>query len=70
MDTVTDILDSQKTTLFSEYGTLNEAMNHAYISLEDSHKADITEALLVYHNTLINELKRKVYSYGSIWNNS
>jgi hypothetical protein len=66
MDTVTDILDSQKTTLFPEYGTLNEAMNHAYISLEDSHKADITEALLVYHNTLINELKRKVYSYESI----
>jgi len=66
MDTVTDILDSQKTTLFSEYGTLNEAMNHAYISLEDSHKADITEALLVYHNTLINELKRKVHVYGSI----
>ena len=59
--TTTDILDSQKTTLFSEYGTLDEAMNHAYIALEDSHKADITGAILTYHNTLINELKRKVY---------
>jgi|TARA_B110000908_G_scaffold58301_1_gene70967 hypothetical protein len=58
--TTTDILDSQKTTLFSEYGTLDEAMNHAYIALEDSHKADITEAILVYHNTLINVLKKKV----------
>jgi hypothetical protein len=58
--TTTDILDSQKTTLFSEYGTLDEAMNHAYIALEDSHKTDITEAILVYHNTLINVLKKKV----------
>ena len=66
MENVIDILDNQKTTLFSEYGTLNEAMNHAYMTLEDSHKAEITEALLVYHNTLINDLKRKVSSYGSI----
>lgn len=61
MSPVHILLDDQKTTLFSEYGTLNEAMNHAYVLLEDSHKVDITEALLVYHNTLINELKRKVH---------
>jgi|TARA_B110001469_G_scaffold35338_1_gene35491 hypothetical protein len=61
MSTTTEILDSQKITLFPEFGTLEEAMNHAYVSLEDSHKADITGAILTYHNTLINELKRKVY---------
>tara|TARA_B110000211_G_scaffold201198_1_gene232628 strand:- start:215 stop:409 length:195 start_codon:yes stop_codon:yes gene_type:complete len=64
MNKIIDLLDSQKTTLFAEYGTLNEAMNHAYVSLEDSHRADITEALLVYHNTLINELKRKIIAYA------
>ena len=63
---IVNLLDNQKTTLFSEYATLNEAMNHAYIALEDSHKAEITEALLVYHNTLINDLKRKVIMHGSI----
>jgi len=66
MKELTDLFDNQKISLFSEFSTPNEAMNHAYLILEDSHPAQITEALVVYHNTLINDLKRKVISHGSI----
>lgn len=62
MDTTTLIraLDRQKFALFGTLGSLEEALNHAYEVLGDSHKHDIHDAIDVYHNTLINELQKLI----------
>lgn len=58
MTTHTQIIEKQKVLLFSEYASLDEAMNHAYQTLADSNKSQITEALLIYHNTLLGQVQK------------
>lgn len=60
MTTNAQLIEKQKVLLFSEYPTLEEALNHAYQTLQDSNKAQITEALLIYHNTLLGQIQKLI----------
>ena len=54
------LLNAKKYTLFGQCDTLQEAYAHAFEVLSDSHRHDICEAIDLYHNTLIEEI-RKLY---------
>lgn len=56
--TLNVLLDSQKLTVFDSAESLAEARSHAHKVLADSPKHNINEALDLYHNTLIDSIKK------------
>ena len=52
-------LEAQKVGFFGDRASCMEALKYAQ-SLFPSQQADVTTAILVYHNTLIEELKQEL----------
>jgi len=57
------LIEKQKVALYGDYPTLQGALNHAYQTLEDSNKNQITEAILIYHNTLLGEVQKLITNH-------
>jgi hypothetical protein len=57
---VINLLDQLKYKVFGQASSIDEAREVARDLLKDSHKHDIEEALDFYHNTVLNEVLKKV----------
>jgi hypothetical protein len=55
------LFDSNKVGLFTTKGSCTEAIDYAQQMFCKDDEARVTQALLIYHNTLLAELSREVH---------